>query len=244
MRKHNWNCNYMPRLRLPQLGWCLLVLILQGCAYGAATESISRPADFVNLQKFIPTVVVDVRYAGSDNFVGEPIRGYLKEKIYLSKLAATALARVQAELAEVGLGLKVFDGYRPQRAVNHFVSWAEDLQDTRMQSRYYPSVPKANLFRDGYIAARSGHSRGSTVDLTLIHRDTGVELDMGSSWDYFDPVSWPDSSAVTGQQYANRMRLREVMHRHGFNPLATEWWHFTLREEPYPDQYFDFVIGR
>ena len=244
MRKHNPICNDTPRLQSPQLGWCLLVLILQACAYGTALELTVRPEDFIDLQQFIPTVAVDVRYAGADNFVGEPIRGYQEKKIYLSKQAATALALVQAELADAGLGLKVFDGYRPQRAVNHFVSWAEDLTDIRMQSRYYPSVSKAHLFRDGYIAARSGHSRGSTVDLTLVQLDSGEELDMGSSWDFFDPVSWPDSKAVSAQQYANRMRLREVMDRYGFNPLQTEWWHFTLREEPYPDQYFDFVIGR
>lgn len=244
MRKHILICNDMPRLQSPALLCWLLALMLQACTHSASLEVTSRPEGFVDLQQFIPTVVLDVRYAGIDNFVGEPIRGYQAKIIYLSREAATALHRVQAELADVGLGLKVFDGYRPQRAVNHFVSWAEDLEDTRMQSRYYPSVSKAHLFRDGYISARSGHSRGSTVDLTLVQLDTGEELDMGSSWDYFDPVSWPDSKAVSPPQYANRMRLREVMNKFGFNPARTEWWHFTLREEPYPDQYFDFVIGR
>lgn len=218
------------------------VCVLSTCNVGSGHLDYSPAPGFVDLRDRIPDVVLDVRYAGSDNFVGEPITGYEAPRVYLTLEAASALQLVQAELADSGLGLKVFDGYRPQQAVDHFVAWAQDLEDIRMRDKYYPAVAKENLFQDGYIAARSGHSRGSTVDLTLIDRRSGEELDMGSGWDFFDPVSWPDSQDVTPAQYANRMLLSDIMQRHGFNPLRTEWWHFTLRNEPYPEQYFDFVI--
>ena len=151
---------------------------------------------------------------------------------------------MQKDLEAFGLGLKVFDAYRPQRAVDHFVRWAEDLDDTRMKAKYYPGVEKKHLFRDGYIAARSGHSRGSTVDLTIVSLgpDDPVELDMGTGWDYFGPRSWPASLDVSPQQRANRMLLQSLMVKHGFKPLAEEWWHFTLKDEPFPKTYFDFVI--
>ena len=151
---------------------------------------------------------------------------------------------MQAQLAPIGRGLKVFDAYRPQRAEDHFVRWAEDLADTKMKARYYPDVDKANLFRDGYIAAKSGHSRGSTVDLTIVSLNAGepIELDMGTGWDHFGPKSWPSSREVTTQQRANRMLLQSLMVKHGFRPLAEEWWHFTLVDEPFPDTYFDFVV--
>jgi D-alanyl-D-alanine dipeptidase len=199
---------------------------------------------FVEIREAVPGVVVDLRYLGDDNFVGAPVDGYAAERCYLTAEAAQALGRVQHELAHLGLGLKVFDAYRPQRAVDHFMRWAEDLDDTAMKSRYYPDVAKAHLFRDGYIAAKSGHSRGSTVDLTIVALDGGapVELDMGTPWDFFGPRSWPSSREVTPQQRANRMLLQALMIKHGFRPLAEEWWHFTLEDEPYPDTYFDFVV--
>ncbi|MDA1372086.1 MAG: M15 family metallopeptidase [Proteobacteria bacterium] len=196
----------------------------------------------MELRDAIPSITLDVRYSSADNFVGSPIDGYLAEKIYLERKAVVALAAVQTELSEFRLGLKVFDAYRPQRAVDHFVRWGRDLGDEKMKSRYYPKVAKANLFRDGYIAERSGHSRGSTVDLTLVDLDTAEELDMGTSWDYFDVKSWPSSQAVTAQQRANRMLLHRVMVKQGFRGLRTEWWHFTLEDETFPDTYFDFVI--
>jgi D-alanyl-D-alanine dipeptidase len=171
-----------------------------------------------------------------------PIDGYQAARVYITRPAAEALAAVQAELASFGLGLKVFDAYRPQRAVDHFVRWAENLDDAVMKDRYYPDVDKANLFRDGYIAARSGHSRGSTVDLTIIDAASGDELDMGTPWDFFDPSSAPLSAAVFAEQRANRMLLRSLMLKYNFQPLAEEWWHFTLAEEPYPNTYFDFPI--
>ena len=202
------------------------------------------PAGFVEIRDVVPDVVVELRYLSEDNFVGGPVDGYSAEKCFVSAEAADALAGVQRELAAFGLGLKVFDAYRPQRAVDHFLRWAEDLSDTKMKAEYYPEVEKANLFRDGYIAARSGHSRGSTVDLTLVSAASGepVELDMGTGWDHFGPRSWPSSLEVAPQQRANRMLLQTLMVKHGFRPLAEEWWHFTLEDEPFPDTYFDFVV--
>ena len=199
-----------------------------------------RPAGFVDLAEAVPGIVVDLRYLGENNFVGTPIEGYEAGNCYISKEAALALASVQEELAAFGLGLKVFDAYRPQRAVDHFIRWAEDLDDTKMKPAFYPRVSKQHLFRDGYIAARSGHSRGSTVDLTIVSEDG--ELDMGTPFDFFGSESHGASLAVTPQQRANRALLRSVMTKHGFRPLAEEWWHFTLDDEPYPGTYFDFPV--
>ena len=202
------------------------------------------PGDFVHADELLADVVVDLRYVTRRNFIGEPIDGYEADRCYLTVDAARALGRVQHELAHVGLALKVFDAYRPQRAVDHFVRWAEDPDDSKMKSEYYPGVDKEHLFRDGYIAARSGHSRGSTVDVTIVSTDAGesIELDMGTGWDYFGPRSWPLSVEVTPQQRANRLLLQALMVKHGFRPLAEEWWHFTLENEPFPDTYFDFTV--
>ncbi len=187
-------------------------------------------------------VRTEVRYFSTDNFVGERISGYLTPDIMMTKPTYTALLQVAEELGAFGIGLKVFDAYRPQQAVDHFVRWAEDLEDTRMKSRYYPRIDKANLFRDGYIASRSSHSRGSTVDLTLIDLGTGEELDMGTCWDFFDLRSWGESEQVNEIQRANRALLRSIMTQHGFSPLREEWWHFTLVDEPFPDTFFDFPV--
>ncbi|MFT6093576.1 MAG: D-alanyl-D-alanine dipeptidase [Pseudohongiellaceae bacterium] len=201
---------------------------------------------FVNLADFMmrngQALEVDVRYLGTDNFVGARVDGYAAEKIYMTREAAAALLTVQKKLKTQGLGLKVFDAYRPQQAVDHFVRWAEDLGDARMKVKYYPHVNKENLFRDGYIASRSGHSRGSTVDLTLVTLTDNAELDMGTSWDFFDPLSWPSNDQVSQTQRANRDYLADVMIRAGFRPLIEEWWHFTLDEEPYLDRYFNFKV--
>lgn len=186
--------------------------------------------------------VVEARYAQADNFVGTSIDGYEAPKALLTPQALAALEQAQQALGEFGLGLKVFDGYRPQRAVDHFVRWAADLSATQMKARYYPNVDKRDLFSDGYIAERSGHSRGSTVDLTLIDLASGTELAMGTAWDYFDPASWPSSQEPSVQERANRALLRGVMLAAGFRPLETEWWHFTLQDEPYPETYFDTPI--
>ena len=216
-----------------------LFVFLLFCASAAAE---SRPEIFVDLEKAIPGILVEPRYYGENNFIGRRIDGYDAPVCYLTLPASEALAKVQKALAPFGLGLKVFDAYRPQRAVDHFVRWAKDLNDTKMKKAFYPDVPKTALFEKGYIAARSGHSRGSTVDLTLIDLASGRELDMGTPFDFFSPVSWPTSSTVTAQQRANRLLLRATMLRCGFRPLEEEWWHFTLENEPFPERYFDFLV--
>lgn len=212
--------------------------------FTVAYSTDSVPPGFVDIQAVIPGVEIELRYFSDDNFVGQRIDGYESARCYITSEAAEALKKVQQELNPLGLGLKIFDAYRPQRAVDHFVRWASDLGDTRMKSKYYPDVSKKDLFRDGYIAAKSGHSRGSTVDLTVVSLDAGNTegLDMGTRWDFFGPKSWPGSQAVTAEQRAHRMLLQHLMSQHGFKPLAEEWWHFTLVDEPFPDYYFDFVI--
>ena len=227
----------------PSLGIALMLLLMSWQLPVFADMAGSEiPAEFMDVQLAIPVIDLDVRYFTENNFVGARIDGYGAGKVFLTRSAVNALKSVQEYLGNYGLGLKIFDGYRPQMAVDHFVRWAEDLADTRMKQHYYPAVDKKNLFRDGYIAERSGHSRGSTVDLTLIALGSGQELDMGTGWDFFDPKSWPSSMAVNAQQRANRLLLRSVMLANGFTPLAEEWWHFSLENEPFPDTYFEFQI--
>jgi zinc D-Ala-D-Ala dipeptidase len=200
---------------------------------------------FVYVDEMIPGLRLDLRYAGTHNFVGEPVDGYKKARCILTEEAAQALKKVQEELRPFGLGIKVFDAYRPQMAVDHFVRWAENVQDTRMKAEFYPDVDKRDLFKDGYIAAKSGHSRGSTVDLTIValgDGDADRELDMGSGFDFFGRSSWPDSPQVASNPRAHRLLLRMVMEKHGFKPYAQEWWHFTLKGEPWPDTYFNFPV--
>ncbi len=208
----------------------------------ALPASAQIPEGFVDMGEFLVDARIEARYAGHGNFIGAPVDGYEAEKVLLAREAAEALLAVQIDLREIGLGLKLFDGYRPQRAVDHFARWARDPEDDAMKSTYYPHVDKSELFEQGYIAEQSGHSRGSTVDLTLISLATGEELDMGTRWDYFDPRSAPSSREVSPQHRARRMLLQIMMMKRGFAPLDTEWWHFSLRDEPYPDTYFDFVI--
>ena len=200
-----------------------------------------RPAGFVDAAAVVPGLVVDARYAGSHNFVGRPIDGYEAPRCLLTQAAAGALADVARDLAQRGLVLKVFDCYRPTRAVANFVRWARDLDDTAGKSEFYPDVDKRTLFRDGYISARSGHSRGSTVDLTLARAD-GRELDMGTPFDFFSPRSWPSAAGVGDEAKANRALLAAAMRRRGFRPYDKEWWHFTLSHEPFPGSYFDFPV--
>ncbi len=203
------------------------------------------PGRFVYADEMIPDLRLDLRYAGSRNFVGERIDGYLKQRCILTREAAEALKKVQEDLRPFGLGLMVFDAYRPQRAVDHFIRWARDTADTRMKREFYPDVEKKDLFRDGYIAARSGHSRGSTVDLTIVSlkgEDPGSEIDMGSAFDFFGRRSWPDYTGIPSGTRAHRMLLRMVMKKHGFQPDSREWWHFTLKGEPYPATYFNFPV--
>lgn len=181
-------------------------------------------------------------YFSSENFVGDTIVGYEAKKVLLSARAAIALSRVEERIAPIGLGLKIFDGYRPQPAVDYFLKWSKIAEDTLRKSQYYPNVPKDQLFESGYIAEKSGHSRGSAVDLTLYDLTTGKELDMGSPVDYFGEISHPNSNRVSPKQLKNREILRQAMIAQGFAPLETEWWHFVLIEEPFPDTYFRFPV--
>lgn len=216
------------------------LFVLSCCLSAPAAWAV--PDGFVYLDEAAPLILVDARYARADNFVGAPVDGYRSPRIVLSRPAVAALQQVANTLAPFGLGLKVFDGYRPQSAVNHFVRWAADLQDVHTKPQYYPGVDKQHLFRDGYIAAKSGHSRGSTVDVTLVNLGDGRELPMGTPFDFFGPESWPDHKHPDPAIRANRALLQQVMIRHGFRPLKEEWWHFTLNNEPYPDSYFDFPV--
>jgi len=183
-----------------------------------------------------------MRYAGTHNFVGARVDGYDKPVCLLTRPAAEALAQVQRDLAASGFGLKVYDCYRPVRAVRHFIRWARDLGDTRTKAEFYPEVDKRHLFALGYIAARSGHSRGSTVDLGLVRLADGSEPDMGTRFDTLGPRSWPGDTRVSAEARRNRALLAAAMRRHGFRPYDREWWHFTLRREPYPATYFDFPV--
>ena len=211
-----------------------------GLSFFSCAESIFP--DFVDAEKVIPRVVVDARYSGNNNFVGLPIDGYFKPRILLTNDAANALRHVQLEIEKFGFGLKIFDGYRPQRAVDHFMRWIADGENTLMKEKFYPRVAKDRLVSGGYIAQKSGHSRGSSVDLTLIDLASNSELPMGTVWDFFDPRSFSLSYDVSPAERSNRLFLRRQMMAAGFLPLAEEWWHFTLRNEPYPNSYFDFPV--
>lgn len=214
--------------------------LLAACA--SMKFSMDR-SNFVDAASVVPGLVVDMRYHGEENFVGRPIAGYEEPVCLLTNDAARRLARVQAGLKRGGLGLKVFDCYRPGRAVADFVRWARNGDETR-KADYYPNVDKSKLFELGYIAERSGHSRGSTVDVTLVRLDTKAEVDMGSGYDLFDVKSWPSSQTVGTQARVNRMALQSAMTGEGFRPLQEEWWHFTLGDEPYTETYFDFPVSR
>ena len=213
----------------------MIAFLLLSFWTGEARAS-SPPAGFLDFHSLAPEAVLEIRYAGAHNFVGVPIEGYLAPRCLLSTQAARALSRVERKLARSGQRLRIFDCYRPARAVAHFVRWARDLQDLKRKAEFYPSVPKENLFRDGYIAEKSGHSRGSTVDLAI----DGV--DYGTPFDFFDSVSHTDSTAVSEGAQKNRLRLKTLMEEAGFKNLPEEWWHYTLKEEPHPDTYFDFTV--
>ena len=201
------------------------------------------PSGFVLLADYVPQILQEIRYYSTYNFIGDRIDGYEEPCALLTKEAARALKGVSGEMMVQGYRLKVFDAYRPACAVKHFVLWGLEDQDVRMKPYFYPDLEKQALFKEGYIAARSGHSRGSTVDLTLLDMRTGREVDMGSPFDLFSEVSHPDCRLVTDEQYENRMLLQRVMVRNGFRPLDCEWWHFTLENEPYPDTYFEFPVS-
>ena len=209
-------------------------------------EPSQKPEDdsgFVMISDVVPDAILEIRYYSTYNFMGDRIDGYEAPTALLTQEAASALKEVSDELLEQGYRLKVYDAYRPQTAVEHFQRWAADLEDFRMKEYFYPGLDKSELFSQGYISAQSGHSRGSTVDLTLFDMASGKELDMGSPFDFFGTCSHADYTAsLTVEQIDNRKLLRDTMLAHGFRGINTEWWHFTLVEEPYPDTYFDFPV--
>ena len=234
-----------------------LVLVLCGCRPDPAADS----RDFVNIADAVPDAILEIRYYSTYNFVGARIDGYEQPTALMTRRAADSLRAVSDELIRQGYRIKVYDAYRPQRAVDHFVRWAADITDTTMKGYFYPDLDKSVLFEQEYIMEKSGHTRGSTVDLTLFDMNTEKEVDMGGTFDWFGPESHPDfcgnpetgeysgdnssspaGRSITAEQFANRMILRRAMLRHGFKPLDSEWWHFTLKNEPYPDTYFTFPV--
>lgn len=249
--------------------WILLagITLLAGLSAcrGDDNTPVPSPAEdssgFVTITDVVPDAILEIRYYGTYNFVGSRIDGYLAPTALLTKEAAAALKAVSDDVVSQGYRLKIYDAYRPQEGVDHFVRWAAAIADTAMKSYFYPDLDKSVLFDQEYIMAKSGHTRGSTVDLTLFDMATEKELDMGGTFDWFGPESHPnfcgnpetgeytgDNSksptgrSITPEQFAHRMILRKAMLEHGFKPLDTEWWHFTLREEPYPDTYFNFPV--
>lgn len=243
-----------------------LALAASLTALSFAARGADLPDGFVRLKSLAPTVQYDIRYAVPHNFVGRPIIGYEAAECILTRPAAEALAKAAEELAPKGLGLKIYDCYRPAQAVADFVAWAKDPGDVTMKPEFYPRVPKNELFVRGYIAEKSGHSRGSTVDLALFRLDdrpavpwqpgdpladcalpagqryADATLDFGTGYDCFDVKAHHGAAGITVEATANRETLKALMQRHGFTPYAEEWWHYTLADEPFPDTYFDFPV--
>lgn len=254
---------------MKRLFWTLFVLALLCCAAAvvsyyfnddkgqvAPTEDSSQ---FVTLTDVVPDAILEIRYFATYNFVGTRIDGYLEPVALMTRRAADSLRAVSDEVKALGYRLKIYDAYRPQMGVDHFVRWAADIPDTLMRAYFYPDLDKSVLFDQEYICAKSGHSRGSTVDLTLFDMQTEKELDMGGTFDWFGPESHPDfcgnpetgeyiggespaGRSITEEQFEHRMLLRQTMMHHGFKPFRTEWWHFTLADEPFPDTYFTFPV--
>ncbi|MCP2256356.1 D-alanyl-D-alanine dipeptidase [Streptoalloteichus tenebrarius] len=248
----------------------LAVLVLVGLV-SVPTPAVAdekAPPGFVALRDVDPTIRQEIRYAGLHNFVGRPVRGYQEPTCLLTRQAALALREAQRMLLRQGYTLKVYDCFRPQRAVNDFVAWAKRVRDDRMKAEFYPEVDKSRLFEDGYIAEKSGHSRGSTVDLTVVRlpvrpqrpyvpgerlrpcfapvgeRFPDNSVDMGTGFDCFDTRAHTDDPRVSATARENRQRLRAAMESAGFTNYPLEWWHYTLRDEPFPDTYFDFPVTR
>jgi zinc D-Ala-D-Ala dipeptidase len=228
----------------------VIVLALAACASTSPPMSIARAssaeaAGMVDIRELVPDIDLDMRYAGSDNFVGAPVDGYQAPRCFLKTPAARALAQVERSLRRDHLRLRLYDCYRPARAVRHFVAWAGDLSDQRTKTRYYPNLDKRELLGD-YISPTSGHSRGATLDLTLLQCDADdascTPLDMGTNFDFFDPVAHTDSPQANAAQHHNRQRLRAAMEQTGFRNYPLEWWHYTLAPEPEPTVFYDFVI--
>lgn len=244
----------------------ILTLLFPAIVFCAKPPSEKLPKNFVYLKDVDSSILQDIRYAGYHNFIGRPIKGYEASECILTRQAADALAKVQATLLKSNLSLKVYDCYRPQRAVNDFLAWSKEPNNTSMKEEFYPNIPKSQFFSLGYVSAKSGHTRGSTMDLTIVpiptpqsanyhrgqplvkcfapyhrrYRDNSV--DMGTGFDCLDPAAHPLSPRVSLVAYENRKLLRHIMQKYGFAPYDKEWWHFTLKDEPYPNTYFDFVV--
>ena len=230
------------------------MVLLGGCK---AADPASDSSDFVQITDVVPDVILEIRYFGTYNFVGSRIDGYKEPRALLTKQAADSLKVVSDELVKQGYRLKIYDAYRPQMGVDHFVRWGKDLEAVEMKPYFYPKEEKAHLFKRKYIDTRSSHTRGSTVDLTLFDMNTEKEVDMGGTFDWFGVESHPDycgnpdtgewipqEGGITARQFANRLILRRAMLAHGFKPYDCEWWHFTLANEPYPDTYFTFPVQK
>ena len=248
--------------------FCTLVVALTMTVFASCSKDNNTTvsptddnSDFVAITDVVPDVILEIRYYGTYNFVGTRIDGYERPTALLTRQAADSLKAVSDEVKAMGYRLKIYDAYRPQMGVDHFVRWAADIADTAMKQYFYPDLDKSVLFDQEYIMEKSGHTRGSTVDLTLFDMRTEKEVDMGGTFDWFGPESHPDfcgnpetglyngdnsaspaGRSITAEQFANRMILRRAMLRHGFKPLDSEWWHFTLKDEPYPDTYFTFPV--
>ncbi len=243
----------------------LTVTALTACSDNdqPAVSPTDDSSQFVNLTDAVPDAILEIRYFSTYNFVGARIDGYEEPTALLTRQAAQALRAVSDDVKAQGYRLKIYDAYRPQKAVDHFVRWARDIADVQMKPYFYPDLDKKVLFPQEYICEKSGHTRGSTLDLTLFDMQTEKELDMGGTFDWFGPESHPDfcgnpdtgqytgdnskspaGRSITAEQFQHRMVLRRAMMAHGFNPFPTEWWHFTLKNEPFPDTYFTFPVKR
>lgn len=218
----------------------ILLVVFLGFTLQLSAQTLAK--GFTYLSSIDSSIQLELRYITNDNFLGTPVDGYEKDTCIITLPAAKALKEVQSKLSKFGLSLKVFDAYRPQQAVDHFVRWAKVMNDTLRKKNYYPDIDKKDLFRLGYIASRSGHTRGSSVDLTIIDVKTGEELDMGSPFDFFGAASHPEYQKINKEQRSNRLLLRNLMMEAGFKPYSQEWWHFTLKDEPFPKTYFNFPI--
>ncbi|MBO4537109.1 MAG: M15 family metallopeptidase [Bacteroidales bacterium] len=238
----------MKNIHLVLIG-CILLLASCGAQRGVASSEgrslgPDDPSGFVVLTDVVPDVILEIRYFSTFNFVGTRVDGYEEPVALSTREAAQALKAVSDEAMSLGYRLKIWDTYRPQMAVDHFCRWGENVGDTLTKRYFYPYLDKDVVFEKGYIARRSGHSRGSVVDLTLVDMKSGRDIDMGYGFDWFGEESHPDYKGITEQQYRNRMLLRELMLRHGFRPISEEWWHFVLKDEPYPDTYFTFPVRK
>lgn len=239
--------------------------ILVSCVKSISSEKF--PQGFVDIKEVIPSIIVEARYFGEHNFVGTKVDGYNAPKCIFTKEAAMALSKVQEELIQKSLTLKVYDCYRPKRAVDHFVSWAQDINNIKMKKEFYPDIEKSDTIEQGYISPTSGHSRGSSIDLTIVpipippqeeyipgmplkecylsvnERFKDNSLDMGTGFDCFNELSHTENAKVGKVQLQNRLLLKSVMGKYGFTNYVKEWWHYRLKNEPFPDTYFDFVIN-